>query len=105
VSYYTAVQLEVSDGDADRAELAERLIAAARHLINPLDLNVWRQTLMGERACWNHFAEFGTPDLKFLSAQFPRPVIDVRGWGEDFDDVWIKRYRGGRVRTSRVRRS
>lgn len=36
-------------------------------------------------------------DMQYVSEQFPDEVIEVRGNGEEGDDLWIVKFKGGKI--------
>jgi hypothetical protein len=60
------------------------------------DLDDLRELLDGKIKEFNHYEDYVEWILLYLTEVYPEASFEVRGWGEENDDVWVRRYAGGR---------
>jgi hypothetical protein len=99
MSYYTLVDIQVSeDVDADAILAHARTYLAAQEIYSVEDVLEDLQTALSTGNCM--FKGMSCHDFEGLmesvSAAFPTVGFYVRGMGEEFPDVWLRQFKGGK---------
>jgi hypothetical protein len=111
MSYHVRFDMLWSGGDLDSGNEkdVDRVLACVREYVAREGryavedfLADFREALMGETALINHWYEpYAVEVMKFVSSHFPETLFGVRGVGEEFDDVWVRYFKNGRVHERR----
>ncbi len=103
MSYHTHVDIQLSDElpiDAALKRAREYLTAQGIYSVDDLleDLKV------GFEEGSSLFNTFASDDfeglMQHLSAGFPSIIFYVRGMGEEYEDVWLRQFEGGKTTAS-----
>ena len=94
MGYYTGYELYIDDANG----LDDPAIKNVENAIK--ELNIFEPGGCAEYG-WSAYTKWYDcdKDMRLLSYRFPDVVFELRGDGEDFEDVWAQYYKGGRVQT------
>ena len=101
LSYYTRVTFEFSDEppEVDAVSAVARLWLVAQNLYAVDD--VLADFNRGWTEGQTEFKGLVSQDVEglmtYVSAQFPEIGLFVRGMGEEFKDVWLRHFEGGKI--------
>jgi hypothetical protein len=101
VSYYTRVTFEFSEEPppADHVSPIVEGWLASRNLYAVKD--VLADFLRGWTEGQTDFSDLVSQDVEGLmtsvSARYPQICFYVRGMGEEFNDVWLRKFQGGNI--------
>lgn len=94
MGYYTCYELYIDNlGELD--DLVVKNVDKAIEEMNVLDSNG------SPRYGWSAYTKWydHDEDMRLLSYRFPDVVFELRGDGEESEDVWSHYYKGGRAQT------
>ncbi len=104
MSYYTHVRFEFSDEPPNASEVAK----IARSWLSAQNLYAVEDVLSDFARGWSEgqadFNDLVSKDIEGLmesvSAKCPEVRFYVRGMGEEFNDVWLRQFEGGKIVSS-----
>lgn len=93
MGYYTSYELYIDNLD----ELDDLVVKNVEKAIDEIDVLEDGNSRCG----WSAYTKWYDHDenMRLLSYRFPNVVFELRGDGEDSEDVWAQYYKGGRVQT------
>jgi hypothetical protein len=110
MSYYTLLELAWDDSDYFKGNVsAEEIVAAAAPYVersgwHPGVLNDLRAAMHGFGSStpgFNRIPGFALVDmLRHISKSLPDVTFFARGIGEEFGDIWLRRFRDGELLAS-----
>lgn len=104
MSYYTKVEVIFWNNDAPDEQFVEQVVAWARNFTGwaptsgidaNLDMDDLQAALAGNLTEFHGYRDKFEDMFLKISKQFPGAIFAARGFGEEFDDVWVGFFKSG----------
>ena len=97
MSYYTRVEAIYEGQETWDEKFVQDAVAwATADGWHALEVEHLQQVLTGEVALFRGYLDHVVQRFTDLSRHFPVVTFGVRGWGEEFEDVWLSYIKNGR---------